>query len=166
MRLGLTIVLIVAFVVLSFARDSALAADQAFFEAFIGAVRERNYEEIARYVLPRERFFNDGALKEDIDRFVYDGGWVRRFDPEGRSVIEVVSIGPYEISSVEQADGKITFYLVPEIYSEEADQGVFFNDQWMKKYIACEFWPVGGEYKMLQSFCFAESGGPHQPPYG
>lgn len=126
----------------------------------------RDFARMQDYVSPPENFFSDGKLTPDIETFLYDGPELRKRDKEFRSIAEIAQLGAHTVKTVLQADGRITFYWIPKKYLTDANEGAFFDDAWMKKYFACEFHLVDGKYKLAFNFCFAQTGGPHHPPYG
>ena len=123
-------------------------------------------EQLERYLSSRTDLLGPQALTEDARRFVYDGGWVRRFDPNGKSIVEIVAEGDLEILGALQPDGSIILSFVPLRYRKEARQATFYVQQWMRKYFACRFEKAVGRWQLSENLCFAETDGPYPPKTG
>lgn len=122
-------------------------------------------ERFRRYLRTQTELDDEILFGEDARRFIYDGDWVRQFDEDGKSVIEIIADGSIEIQEAPQPDGTIILIFIPMQYSKESLEPEFYYDQWMRKYFACRFAKIEDRWQLSTNICFAESGGPFPEDY-
>jgi len=159
-------------------------------ETLLDAIRTRDDSAILSLAANPPNFGKRGRLEDDVAGFLYDGDFVRTYNPDARSVVEIMALGrllirivrekggptavisspklPDEKARVLMIDtgGRVTVLFIPERFEEEAQVVSFYSERWMRDYFACEFHLIDGRWVLLYNICFAESGGPYPEPYG
>ncbi len=159
-------------------------------ETLLEAIRARDDGVILSLAANPQAFGENDRLQGDVAGFLYDGDHVRGYNPEARSVVEIMALGPLRahilrekggpatvISSPKpprenaqvvmvESGGRATVLFVPEQFEEQLQVDSFYSERWMRDYFACEFHLIDGRWVLLYNICFAESGGPYHEPYG
>lgn len=159
-------------------------------ETMMEALRARDDGAILSLAANPQDFGENGRLEHDVAGFLYDGDFIRGYNPDARSVVEIMALGrllirivreksgptavisspklPDEKARVLMIDtgGRVTVLFIPERFEEEAQVVSFYSERWMRDYFACEFHLIDGRWVLLYNICFAESGGPYPEPYG
>jgi len=159
-------------------------------ETLLEAVRARDDGAILALTANPQDFSENGRLKDDVAEFLYDGDHTRGHNPDARSVVEIMSLGPLRVHIVRDEDGpaaivsspmlsgekarvvmvetggRATVLFVPEQFDEQLQVGSFYSERWMRDYFACEFHLIEDRWVLLHNICFAGSGGPYHEPYG
>ena len=131
-------------------------------EEFLGYLLVRDEKSIIKYMGDSEIFLTDGKISQDIIDFLYagnkQGGW--------KSVLEIAKLDKVSIKLIKQKNNVITVLFYPRKYSNQMNDLSFLENEWMKKYFACEFEIINGTWEFYQNVCFAETDGPYPPEYG
>ncbi len=159
-------------------------------EMLLLAIRAHDDGAILALTANPQNFSEGGRLKIDVAGFLYDGGHIRGYSPDARSVVEIMALGslrvhimrdeggptaivsspklPNEKARVVMVEtgGRATVLFVPEQFEERLQVDSFYSERWMRDYFACEFHLIEGRWVLLYNICFAESGGPYPEPYG
>ncbi len=159
-------------------------------ETLLEAIRARDDGVILSLAANPQDFGGNGRLQGDVAGFLYDGDHVRGYNPEARSVVEIMALGPLRvhilrekggptaaISSLNplrenaqvvmvESGGRATVIFVPKQFEERLQVVSFYSERWMRDYFACEFHLIDGRWVLLYNICFAGSGGPYHEPYG
>lgn len=115
---------------------------------------------VSKYASGSASFSQNGKLNPDIYRFLYENK-----DENYRPVTNIVDQDDYYIKVIPQANGSYIALFTKNKYKEQASSTYFLENEWMKKYFACEFELVEGELSFKHNICFAETGGPFQSEY-
>jgi hypothetical protein len=185
--LGLAVSLIAGCVTLETETDARL---DKTVETLLEAIRARDDSVILSLAANPQAFGENGRLQDDVAGFLYDGDHVRGFNPEARSVVEIIALGPLRVHIVREkggpaavisspkpprenaqvvmveSGGRATVLFVPEQFEEQLQVDSFYSERWMRDYFACEFHLIDGRWVLLYNICFAGSGGPYHEPYG
>jgi hypothetical protein len=154
------------------------------------AIRARDDGAILSLAANPQDFGENGQLKDDVAGFLYDGDYMRGYNSDARSVVEIMALGTLRIHTnwdeggptavissrklpgenarvvMVETGGRATVLFVPEQFEEQLQVGSFYGERWMRDYFACEFHLIEDRWVLLYSICFAESGGPYHEPYG
>ncbi len=138
-------------------------------------------EQLKHYLATQTNLLDLTSLSEDALGFFYDGEWIRQYDPQGRSIVEIIALDDIEILAPLQPDGSVILEFVPKRYLHaiyempepvfetrewmrneiyEMPEPGFETSEWMRKYFACWFKKVDGRWQLWMNLCFAESDGP------
>ena len=159
-------------------------------ETLLEAIRARDDGVILSLAANPQDFGENGRLQDDVAGFLYDDDYVRGFNPEARSVVEIMALGPLRIhilrekggsatvifspklpgekarSAMVDTGGRATVLFVPEQFEAQLKVGSFYSERWMRDYFACEFHLIDGRWVLLYNICFALTDGPFPEPYG
>ena len=159
-------------------------------ETLLDAIRARDDGAILALAANPQVFGENGRLKDDVAGFLYDGDFIRGYNPDARSVVEIMALGPLGVHIVwdkggpvsivsspklagenarvvtVETGGRATIIFVPEQFEEQLQVDSFYDERWMRDYFACEFHLIEDRWVMLYNICFAGSGGPYHEPYG
>ena len=159
-------------------------------ETLLEAIRARDDGVILSLAANPQAFGENGRLQGDVAGFLYDGDHVRGYNPEARSVVEIMALGPVRVHILREkggptavisspkpprenaqvvmveSGGRATVLFVPEQFEERLQVVSFYSERWMRDYFACEFHLIDGRWVLLYNICFAGSGGPYHEPYG
>jgi len=159
-------------------------------ETLLEAIRARDDGVILSLAANPQDFGENGRLQDDVAGFLYDGDHVRGFNPEARSVVEIIALGPLRVHILREkggsatvisspklpgekargvkvdTGGRATVLFVPEQFEAQLRVDSFYSERWMRDYFACEFHLIEDRWVLLYNICFAESGGPYHEPYG
>ncbi len=185
--LGLAVSLIAGCATLETETDARL---DKTVETLLEAIRARDDGVILSLAANPQAFGENGRLQGDVAGFLYDGDHVRGYNPEARSVVEIMALGPLRVHILREkggpatvisspkpprenaqvvmveSGGRATVLFVPEQFEERLQVVSFYSERWMRDYFACEFHLIDGRWVLLYNICFAESGGPYHEPYG
>lgn len=129
---------------------------------FLTALLSIDEETLAtKYASNSKSFTKEGKLNREIYSFLYDDK-----DGEYLPVTKIVSSSDAYIKVIPQGQERYIALFMREKLRENASSISFLENEWMKKYFACEFELANGELTFYQNICFAESGGPFPPDYG
>ena len=159
-------------------------------ETLLEAVRARDDGVILSLAANPQDFGENGRLMEDVAGFLYDGDYIRGYNPDARSVMEIMALGPLRVHILREkggptavisspnrprenaqvimveSGGRATVLFVSEQFEERLQVVSFYSERWMHDYFACEFHLIEDRWVLLYNICFAESGGPYHEPYG
>ncbi len=159
-------------------------------ETLLVAIRTRDDSAILSLAANPPNFGKRGRLEDDVAGFLYDGDFVRTYNPDARSVVEIMALGPLQVHIVREEGGRATaisapersgetaqvlsfdtesratVLFIPERFEEEAQVLSFYSKRWMRDYFACEFHLIDGRWVLLYNICFALTDGPYPEPYG
>jgi hypothetical protein len=159
-------------------------------QLLLEAIRARDDGAILALAAKPQDFGENGRLHDDVARFLFDGKFIRGFNPDARSVLEIMALGPLRVhilrdeggptavfSSPEkpgektrvvtvETSGRATVLFVPEQFEKQLQVDSFYSERWMRDYFACEFHLIEDRWVLLYNICFAGSGGPYHEPYG
>ncbi len=159
-------------------------------ETLLEAIRARDDGVILSFAANPQDFGENGRLQGDVAGFLYDGDHVRGYNPEARSVVEIMALGPLRVHILRErggptavisspkpprenarvvmveSGGRATVLFVPEQFEEQLRVDSFYSERWMRDYFACEFHLIDRRWVLLYNICFAGSGGPYHEPYG
>ncbi len=170
MRLGVLVVALALVVTLlsgcANPRTEADARLDNTIETLLDAIRTQDDGAILSLEANPPNFGERGRLEDDVAGFLYDGDFVRTYNPDARSVVEIIARGPLRIRIVRQQDGGTTVFFIPEQFKEQARVVSFYSERWMRDYFACEFHLIDGRWVLLYNICFALTDGPYPEPYG
>ena len=159
-------------------------------ETLLDAIRTRDDSAILSLAANPPNFGERGRLEDDVAGFLYDGDFVRTYNPDARSVVEIMALGPLRVHIVREKGGRdratfapkrsgektqvlsfdtesrATVLFIPERFEEKAQVVSFYSERWMRDYFACEFHLIDGRWVLLYNICFALTDGPYSEPYG
>jgi hypothetical protein len=134
-------------------------------QTLLDAIRARDDGAILSLAASPQTFSEGGRFIEDVAGFLYDGDYIRGYNPDARSVVEIMALGSLRVHIVHQQDGA-TVLFIPERFEEQAQVGSFYSERWMRDYFACEFHLIDGRWVFIYNVCFASTDGPYPKPYG
>ncbi len=159
-------------------------------ETLLEAVRARDDGAILALTANPQDFSENGRLKDDVAGFLYDGDYIRGYNPDARSVVEIMALGPLRIHILRdeggpaaivsspmlsgekarvvlaETGGRATVLFVPEQFEQQVQVDSFYSERWMHDYFACEFHLIDGRWVLLYNICFASTDGPYPEPHG
>ncbi len=159
-------------------------------QLLLEAIRARDDGAILALAAKPQDFGENGRLHDEVAGFLYDGDYIRGYNPDARSVVEIMALGPLRVHVVRDeggplavvsspkpagekwqivlgdTGGRATVLFLPEQFEEQLQVDSFYSERWMRDYFACEFHLIEDRWVLLYNICFAESGGPYHKPYG
>lgn len=129
---------------------------------FVLALLGRDEEHVVKeYLRSSPTFSVDGKFTRNISNFLYeqDAGSGKK------SILDFVSKVNFRTKLIWQSNRVFTLIITSEEHYGQLNELSFLQNQWMKKYLACEFVLVEERIELFQSVCFAETGGPFSPDY-
>ena len=152
-----------------FALSSPLRAEEEWrgvSNQLLEAVRAQDVAALLSIFASSRDYQGDEEVMADLRDFFWDGEWIKRNFPDGKTIYEIaMSEEIFQIGLLQPDSTFIVIYMPKSQISGMGSPG-FFENQWMKKYFACEFGKVEGVWKLVKNLCFYGSGGPYQEPYG
>ena len=160
--LGKTIVLITCiFHVACTANGNAV--DELKVEEFLTYLLGQNEEVLVeKYADNSPSFSVDDKLNEEISNFLYEP---RSENSQDKSVLQLTIGGRPLFKIVPQDHGVLTILFFNAGDEHNLEKLAFLQNEWMKRYFACEFEVVDGELHFYQNICFAETDGPFPPDF-
>ena len=160
-------VLLIGFAV--FVLNSPLRAEEEWrggSNELLEAVRAQDPSALLSIFKSPEDYQGDAELMAEVRGFFWDGEWIRRKFPDGKSIYEIaMSEDLFQIGAL-QPDGTFIVVYLPNSQASAMKSPGFFENQWMRVYFACRFGRVEGVWKLVGTLCFYESAGPYPEPYG
>ncbi len=135
-------------------------------ETLLDAIRTRDDDAILSLTAEPQSFSENGRLEDDVAGFLYDGAFVRGFNPDARSVVEVMAFGSLRVQVVRENGSRATALFIPEQFEEASRSVSFYSERWMRDYFACEFHLIDGRWILRYNICFALTDGPYPKPHG
>lgn len=156
MKILLMLTLFFLFNVFGFANAKAKDSKESVeAKKFLVHLLTKNEMKLIEYEDGQKIFSSEGKLNEDIYDFLYTS------TTNSKSVVEIAKIDKILIKVIKQKESIITVLFYPKKFHWAINNDVnFLENEWMKKYFACEFVNRNGELKLYYNFCFAETGGP------
>ncbi len=130
------------------------------------AVRARDPAALLSIFKSPEHYRGDEKVMAEVKGFFWDGEWIRWAIQDGKTIYEITMSEEIFQIGLLQPDGTFIVIYLPKSQVSAMGSPGFFENQWMKKYFACEFGKVEGVWKLVKNLCFYGSGGPYQEPYG
>ena len=115
----------------------------------------------SKYATGSRTFTQDNKLNPEIFSFLYGEKLDGFFN-----VTSIVDTGDLHIEVVPQRDERYIVLFTKLKYKDDISNMSFLENQWMKKYFACEFELINDELVFYSNICFAETGGPFPSDYG
>ncbi|WMW78917.1 hypothetical protein RF679_09580 [Undibacterium cyanobacteriorum] len=161
------IVFAISFFTLVFTNSAEAKANERNLHAqvnqFLVYLLTKNEGKLAAYEVGERTFSSKGKLDSEIYDFLYKS---EPAPSEWKSIIEIAKMDKLQVKLIKQDDGSIFVLFFPEKYRRSVNSDVtFLEEQWMKKYFACQFDLHGGKIKLKYNFCFADTDGPFAPEY-
>ena len=135
-------------------------------QLLLEAIRARDDGAILALAAKPQDFGENGRLHDEVAGFLYDGHYIRGSNPDARSVMGIMALGPLQVHILWERGNRATVLFVPEQFEEQLQVDSFYSERWMRDYFACEFHLIDGRWILLYNICFSESGGPYHEPYG
>ena len=82
-------------------------------ETLLEAIRARDDGVILSLAANPQAFGENGRLQDDVAGFLYDGDHVRGYNPEARSVVEIMALGPLRVHILREKGGPIAVISSP-----------------------------------------------------
>lgn len=124
---------------------------------FLVHLLAKNEMKLIGYEEGKKIFSSDGKINKDIYDFLYTS------TTNSKSVVEIAKMDKILIKVIKQKGNVVTILFYPKKFHQAINNDVtFLENEWMKKYFACEFVIRNGELKLYYNFCFAETDGPFQ----
>ena len=130
------------------------------------AVRAQDMAALLSIFRSPEHYRSDEKVMAEVKGFFWDGEWIRWAIQDGKTIYEIAMSEDLVPIGLRQLDGTYLVIYMPKSQVSVMDSPGFLENQWMKKYFACEFGEVEGVWKLVKNLCFYGSGGPYQEPYG
>ena len=83
-------------------------------ETLLEAIRARDDGVILSLAANPQAFGENGRLQGDVAGFLYDGDHVRGYNPEARSVVEIMALGPVRAHILREKGGPATVISSPK----------------------------------------------------
>jgi hypothetical protein len=135
-------------------------------QTLLSAIRARDDNTIMSLAANPQTHNKDGRFEYDVAGFLYDGDYIRGYNAEARSVVEIMALGPMLIHMEPQENGGVIVLFLPEQLEDQLQVISFYSKRWMRDYFACEFHLIDGRWVLLYNICFALTDGPFPEPYG
>lgn len=134
------------------AKDSNVGLEA---KKFLVHLLTKNEKKLIEYEEGQKIFSSEGKINGDIYDFLYTSS------ANSKSVVEIAKMDKISIKVIKQKENVVTVLFYPKKFHRAINNDVtFLENEWMKKYFACEFVIRNGELKFYYNFCFAETGGP------
>lgn len=135
-------------------------------EMLLEAIRARDDGAVLALTANPQDFGENGRLQDDVAGFLYDGAYVRGYNPDARSVVEIMELGPLRVQVMRENDSRATALFIPERFEEASRSVSFYSERWMRDYFACEFHLIEDRWVLLYNICFASTDGPYPESHG
>lgn len=137
-------------------------AIQGEMNQFILALLDKNEEYLVeKYLNSSPTFSSNGKFTKEIVYFLYG----KDDKSEKKSVLDLFSKDNFKTKIIWQNDKVFTLIVVHETNYDKLDDLGFLQQEWMRKYLACEFISKNEGIVFYQNVCFAETGGPFPIDY-
>jgi hypothetical protein len=135
-------------------------------QTLLSAIRARDDSTIMSLAANPQTHNKDGRFEYDVAGFLYDGDYIRGYNADARSVVEIMALGPLLIHKEPQENGGVIVLFLPEQFEDQLQVISFYSERWMRDYFACEFRLIEGRWVLSYNICFAMTDGPFPEPYG
>ena len=135
-------------------------------QTLLSAIRARDDSTIMSLAAKPQTHNKDGRFEYDVAGFLYDGDYIRGYNADARSVVEIMALGPLLIHKEPQENGGVIVLFLPEQFEDQLQVISFYSERWMRDYFACEFRLIEGRWVLSYNICFAMTDGPFPEPYG
>jgi len=145
--------------------DSCTPTELANFLA--KAILSQDVEKLRRLSREPSNFQADGALSRSVHTLLYDDN-VKFGNGEHRISLSSILHGDFVTRVIPSARSQnlyIIYYIRSDFFRLAGDVDFskrLWQESWQRGYHACKIQRVGSEWKVINSFCYAETGGPYQ----